>query len=43
MVRTDGFEEDEQYQFEKILDYGQAENNRRNYLVKWAGRLEPAT
>lgn len=41
MVRTDGFTEEQQYEFEEILDYGQAENGRWNYLVQWAGHADP--
>jgi len=41
MVRTDGYKEEEQYAFDAILDYGQAENGRWQYLVKWAGHHAP--
>lgn len=41
MVRTDGFTEEQQYEFEEILDYGQAENGRWNYLVQWVGHADP--
>lgn len=42
MVRTDGFQEEQQYEFDNVLDYGKAENGRSQYLVKWTGYEEPS-
>ena len=36
MVRTDNFEEQEEWEFDKILDCGQKEGNYHwEYLIKW--------
>jgi hypothetical protein len=44
MARTDGHNDKPtiEWEFEKILDYGKADNGRWHYLVKWKAPHEPS-
>jgi len=41
VVRTDDGVETEEWRFEKVMDFGKANNGRWQYLVKWEGYDEP--
>lgn len=41
VTRTDDGEDVVEWRFEKLLDFGKADNNRWQYLVKWHGYPEP--